>query len=674
MIFFAFLFFLIGIRGGFFSPFLLLFVLLPLSYLYFYQKKRKEILFLLPFLLLGFLVAFFYPKGKEGIEEITGFVVKSKENYLIVQTGKGKYYVYWKENNIPLFSYIHLKGISRERRSSHFEGSFRFDSYLKTIGVHYEFKKKSGEILWRSLLNRKSRKEYVCSSLNENSKILFCSLRFKDSLSSLKDYQSLSELNLSSSLSLSGFHLGFLLSTIEFFLGEKRRKTFNALSLFLPFLFLFLSGFSYAFVRIFLLSLFRTGTQISHFHLRYLSRLSLVGIIRLFFQPYSVSSPSFYYSFPFLFLLAIFPSKREAGFKPTLKFFVTRTLFYFPYRLYQFSSFSFLSPFFQLRLIPYSHLLFLFSCLLLLFPPLGLIYNYLCAGFLSLARFGSKRSLNLTSGVPLVPLVILYYLFFFLFLIYHHYGFPLEKKKRAIKISLVSLLFFVPDCLPHQEIIFLDVGQGDATLIRNGRANILFDTGGSIKNDRAKECLIPYFRKRKIRSLDAVVITHGDYDHSGALSSLLASFPVKAVYTRDSFLASTENTLEIAGRKIENLNTYFLSKEENDLSGVYRFTLGDKKVLIRGDATEKVEQKILEDKKDVRCDYLKVGHHGSDTSSSLSFLKAASPEEAFISVGYKNSYGLPDKEVLSRLSSLSIPFFRTDEQGSIKRELSFSLL
>ena len=81
-------------------------------------------------------------------------------------------------------------------------------------------------------------------------------------------------------------------------------------------------------------------------------------------------------------------------------------------------------------------------------------------------------------------------------------------KSAGVALVFSISLFFVPDFLPHQEITFLDVGQGDCTLVRNGRKNLLFDTGGSIKNDLATECLIPYFQKRKIRAIDAVILTH----------------------------------------------------------------------------------------------------------------------------------------------------------------------
>ena len=672
MFFLVFLFYLIGTLSGLLSPYFLFLLALPYGYLFLYQKKKDaRLLFFLVITLAGFLISYFYPKGDENAKLVTGIVVRSKDNYVLLWTRKGKYYISRKNNNLPLFTILKAKGYSTARKSAHFESGFWFDYYLLSKGVHYEFKAKEVKILFHGFLNRNKIKERASVYLDNDSKAVFSSLRFKDSLSSLSSYASLSELNLANSLSLSGFHLSFFLSFLSFLLGKKREKRARFLSLLIPFLFLVLSGFSYSFRRICLFNLI--SFLLRKKKRRYLDKLSLTGTIRLILEPYSLTDSSFYYAFPFLFFLAIFQSKKEHGIRSFLRFYRFRTLFYFPYHLYQSYSFSFLSPLFQRLLIPYSHFLFFFSLFVLVLPFSGNLYGYLVKGYLALAKIRSSFKIEVQSGKPLLILVILYYSLFVLFLLFFRYGYKHPMKSAGVALVFSISLFFVPDFLPHQEITFLDVGQGDCTLVRNGRKNLLFDTGGSIKNDLATECLIPYFQKRKIRAIDAVILTHYDYDHAGALESLKQNFKVKEVYDRDDFL-SKKNTRTIGGLTIKNLNSYHLSDEENDLSGVYQFTIGKKRVLIRGDAPIQVEKKIRESGEDFHCDYLKVGHHGSKTSSSYEFLKEANPQEAFISVGYKNSYGLPNKEVIDNLVALKIPYHRTDEEGTITRNISFSLL
>ena len=227
---------------------------------------------------------------------------------------------------------------------------------------------------------------------------------------------------------------------------------------------------------------------------------------------------------------------------------------------------------------------------------------------------------------------------------------------------------FLPDYIPHYEVTFIDVGQGDCTLIRNGISNILIDTGGSLEVDIAKDCLIPYFYKKKITTLDAVIITHPDYDHNGALSSLSKNFPINNTYIASDFNKQKEQTISISSLDITNLNTYLIpgdSSDNNYNSGVYRFTLSSTVFLIMGDAPKEIENKLLEEKKNIDCDVIKIGHHGSNTSSSEAFLKACSPSLAIISCGEKNRYGHPHKDVLNTLNHLSIPYRRTDLEGSI---------
>ncbi len=166
--------------------------------------------------------------------------------------------------------------------------------------------------------------------------------------------------------------------------------------------------------------------------------------------------------------------------------------------------------------------------------------------------------------------------------------------------------------------------------------------------------------------MDAVLLTHYDYDHSGAKDSLVSHFSVNNVYDQKDFLRSTDNTISFSGLKITNLNTYASDQgEENDQSAVYSFTLGKKKILIMGDAPKEIEKKILADHPSLKADILKVGHHGSETSSDPAFVKAVDPSIAIISCGKNNSYGHPHKATLKTLEENNIPIYRTDQTGTI---------
>ena len=207
-------------------------------------------------------------------------------------------------------------------------------------------------------------------------------------------------------------------------------------------------------------------------------------------------------------------------------------------------------------------------------------------------------------------------------------------------------------------VSFINVGQGDACLIQKGTTAILIDTGGSIYKDIANECLIPYFKKNQIYDIDLVITTHNDFDHNGALPELVNNFKVDEVVTNKSSFP-----LSVNGIVINNLNNK-IHDNDNDNTLVLDFKMWDKRFLIMGDASIKVEKEILSYYKNIDCDYLKVGHHGSNTSTSDAFIKKVTPKEAIISVG-QNYYGHPHKSVLDILERNNVKIRRTDLEGTI---------
>ena len=155
------------------------------------------------------------------------------------------------------------------------------------------------------------------------------------------------------------------------------------------------------------------------------------------------------------------------------------------------------------------------------------------------------------------------------------------------------------------------------------------------------------------------MISHNDYDHNGALESLINNYNVNKVLYGSYF-----KELEHKRFKITNLNYGTNYNEDNERSGVFYFELFSKSFLIMGDASKKNEEEIMY-KYSLDIDYLRVGHHGSNTSSSLMFLDNINCNNAIISVGKYNNYGHPHKEVLDNLNMLNYNIYRTDLHGMI---------
>ena len=211
------------------------------------------------------------------------------------------------------------------------------------------------------------------------------------------------------------------------------------------------------------------------------------------------------------------------------------------------------------------------------------------------------------------------------------------------------------------EVSFINVGQGDCCFIRDRNRAILIDTGGLSYTDLATESLIPFFKKKRIYQLDLVITTHDDFDHNGSLSLLKTHFPIKKTMTNLDY-----EPISFGNLKFINYNNHIeIGGEDNEISLVIGFHLGGKDYLITGDAGKSVENNMMKEYQNIPCDILKVGHHGSNTSTSDAFIKYLKPKIGIISCGKNNKYGHPHREVISILKANNVTIRRTDLEGTI---------
>lgn len=232
---------------------------------------------------------------------------------------------------------------------------------------------------------------------------------------------------------------------------------------------------------------------------------------------------------------------------------------------------------------------------------------------------------------------------------------------------------------------YIDVGQADAILLETGDQFMLIDGGN--KDD--SQLVVSYLEQQGVSELEAVICTHAHEDHVGGLPAVLAVYPTKAVYAPtktysskifDSFLyyvdqQGLEVTIPSPGQLL-SLGDMMLTfvgpvqsyAETNDTSLVLSAFFDDVRFIFTGDMEVDAENDMLDywgEQMDWDATVLKVGHHGSSTSSGYRFLHEIDPEYAIVSVGTDNAYGHPHEEVLSRYADAGIPLFRTDELGHI---------
>ena len=346
--------------------------------------------------------------------------------------------------------------------------------------------------------------------------------------------------------------------------------------------------------------------------------------------------------------------------------------------------------------------------------PIAFLYRILISMLLTITQWMSHISIsNLSTPRPPMWGIVFYYGIIFIFwivkrmqrseriylkkhvqrlitttkqcIIKHH-----RKMIGILLVSTVCLLIIrnVPGDL---KLHFIDVGQGDSCLVVTPtHQTMLVDSGGNDNYDIGKNTLHPYLLNRGITTIDYIMISHFDTDHCKGFEYLLEHMKVKHIlmskqttmsenYKKITSLAKANNIPMHTVRQgqVMKLDKYtkveILSPKKgqnatdmNDTSIVARLTCYHTSIVFTGDASQEIETAMLKESKNkVRATILKVGHHGSKTSTSEAFLKAVNPKIALIGVGENNKFGHPTQEVLDKLQKNNIKVYRTDQMGEI---------
>lgn len=231
-------------------------------------------------------------------------------------------------------------------------------------------------------------------------------------------------------------------------------------------------------------------------------------------------------------------------------------------------------------------------------------------------------------------------------------------------------------------IHYIDVGQGDSILIQFNNKNLLFDSGPT-------GCKVnSYLKSQGIKKIDYVVATHPHEDHIGEMSTIINRYNIGKFYapkkvsnskTFEDMIKALKNknlkinvaTAGIALNLGNNIKCEIIApnskdyKDVNNYSAVIKITYGNTKFLFTGDAEKLSENEILDKDFDISCDVLKIGHHGSKSSTSDEFLNKSNPKIAIISCGKDNNYNHPNTAVINKLKEKNIKVYRTDVEGTI---------
>lgn len=496
--------------------------------------------------------------------------------------------------------------------------------------------------------------------------------------------------------SVSGMHVALLSSILLRLLRIFRLKELGRYFIVILFLwmYMFLTGFSASILRASIFFILLSINKVFKLNIKTLNILILTIAIILLRNPFMVYNIGFLFSSIISIYLVIFSDliNRCKGYISSLLMTsLIALLASIPISMYNFFSFNCLSIIYNLIFVPLvTTIVFPLSLIVFLFPWLDNVLHVFILIMENVASVFNNWNTNLIFIRPSILVCLVYYVVITLVL--------LGIRKRCIGSMLVFLLMLIIHynynlLFRPSYLLMIDVGQGDAILLHSNNKTILIDTGGvtSFKEENdwnvrknqktiTDNTLIPLFKSLGIKKLDSLFLTHGDYDHMGESINLVESFKVeKAIFNCGEFNELEQELIQVLENKkipyyscikefnIDDNKLYFLNNKdygnENDNSNVIYTEFNNYKLLLMGDAGVEVEEDLLERYSLNDIDILKVGHHGSKTSSGEEFIDSIDPKYSIISVGKNNRYGHPNDNVLENLEDSQI--YRTDKDGSI---------
>ena len=610
---------------------------------------------------------------KEKDKQIT-LTIKNKEKLLAT------YYLNKINKKYKLGDKVKITGEFKEPKSQKTKNLFDYRKYLYRHNIFYTVKIEKITLIKKNYNPYYFIKQSVINHFNKNAYLNTFVIGNKDYIDSniKKSYQ---ENGISHLFAISGMHITLLVSIFEKILLKlkvKENTRFKIIMCILLF-YLLLVGLSPSILRGVLFYFLFKLNSIYYFYIKPVNLFLLIVSFSLIINPYYIYDVGFQYSYLIsLSLICLSKSIRSNNyFISLLKVSLTSFVVSIPITLYNFYQLNLMSIFYNLIFVPLiSIIIFPFTLLVILIKPLEPIYNLLILLLENLSLFFSKISLGKFVFYRL-PLIV-YIIYFLIVLLY-----IFRNKKEYIFLLLVLLFihYLYPFINNEDYINFIDVGQGDSILMHYQNKNIMIDTGGSLTNqgNLSNNTTIPLLKSYGINKLHYLILTHGDADHMGEASNIVNNLKVETViFNCGNYNNMEKELIKLLNKKnidyytcinklnIKDIKLYFLNtkdyKNENDNSNVIYTKISNKKYLFMGDAGVEVENDIIEKYELKNIDYLKVGHHGSSTSSGKKFIETINPKYSIISVGENNKYGHPNKNVLNNLKKSII--YRTDLEGS----------
>ena len=641
------------------------------------SNKIYYCLLIATILYVGIKVKIGYTSKINVNEDFTGIVttiVKKENSFKLTIKGKEKLIVYISNiENIELGDKVVVKGKYTLPKKATIPNNFDYQKYLYNNHIFYIMYAKELKIIKKNQNITFKIKKYILDKTSNYTNNGYLNAFIIGDKTDLEFYETYQNNGISHLFALSGMHIS-MLSLIIYKLVNKFKHKDLIVIMFLLF-YITLTNFSASILRTIIFFIILKLNKKLDLNISTKNALLITLSIIMIYNPLIVFDIGFQYSGLVTFGLIVSTKYYKKNYFYNL--FITSfiaLLFSVPITLYNNYELNLLSILNNLINVPLiTFVIYPLSLLTFLLKFLEPIYNLTINLLEFINNISSIFSLNI-----IVPKVhIIFYLIYYLLI----YLYIESNNKKYILIACLYLLSFKlkPFIDRNNYVYYLDVRQGDSSLIIYNDIVVMNDTGGTSNYNVSSGC-IKLLKSLGYSHIDYLILTHGDFDHMGDSIYLINNYKVKnVVLNNDSFNELETNLIkELKKKKIKyyqnvekipisnNIITILNTEEydnENDNSNVIYIELNNYKFMFMGDAGVDKEKDILERYNISNIDVLKVGHHGSKTSSSKSFINKINPKYSIISVGKNNRYGHPNKEVLNNLDHSKI--YRTDEDGSI---------
>lgn len=600
--------------------------------------------------------------------------IKAKEKLLITYKYQDKEF-----NNLSYGDKIKAKGTLITPSKNTNQNTFNYQKYLYYKKIYYLVEATSINKIANNnnylytIKNTLYQKIDKLKSSNYIKTLLFCDNTLSKEIKESYRINGISHL-----FSVSGMHINFFVSIIYLYLNKitynKRIKYLITNIFIITYLILFPSS-----------SLLRSTVMSILYSINYLLKLKIKKIdillltlgVSLLINPFIIYDLGYIYSYTITFFLVLSSStlKKKNKINKIIYISLLSFLVSIPITIYNSYEINIISILLNIILVPIISIIILpLTILTYIFPILDSILYLFTNTLETISLFISK--INITKIIFPKPSLLIIVLYYIIFLLSYQ-----NKKYFYLNIILLIIIYIYPYLNSNFEVVMFEVGEADCHLIKYpyNKNTILIDTG---KNEyKIKNEVIPYLKSIGIKKIDYLIITHGDLDHIGGSITLINNFQVKNVILNKGTFTDIEKELikNLNKKKIPyqiNINKINLSNHtiyllnntkynnENDNSIITYFTYQKYKFLYMGDASITTEDNLLENYNLNNISILKVGHHGSNTSSSKDFISQINPSISLISVGENNIYHHPNKEVINNLSKSRI--YRTDINNIVK--------